>query len=82
MSATYNLIETPGPGLALISRRERRGGTDTAIWSECTLRKTKECAITGRTLKPGTKAYRPTGNQMYRYERISAEVIDAVKGAP
>lgn len=66
-----------GEGLARILR-SGYDGEDVALWARCKLRKPTTCVATETPLNVGDEAYRPVGNQMYRYERINAKVIDAM----
>lgn len=69
----YVLLERPAAGLA----RVRHPSGDVALWAWCQVRKRHVCRITGREQGSGTM-YRPVGNQMYRYERISLPGMDAL----
>lgn len=68
-------VERLGRGIVRIERRQYRE-RDVALWTSARLRKPNRCAATGAILDTGTEAYRPSGNQGYRYERIRADVID------
>lgn len=68
-------VERLGPGIVRIERRQYREH-DVALWTSARLRKPNRCAATGALLLVGSEAYRPAGNQRYRYERIRADVID------
>lgn len=64
-------IEMPAPGVARLRYHDWQGKASVAVWSLTTLRKTKKCIVTDWFMEPGTKAWRPVGNQNYRMERIS-----------
>ena len=53
-----------------------------ALWSRCKLRKPRACAATGTQLAKGEIAYRPTGNQLYRYRRLSQTYVEQAPSAP
>lgn len=78
MSARYEVVARPGPGLAVLRRTDGDGSTET-LWDRCKLRAANRCASSGRELRAGALVYRPVGNSFYRYERIDAAIIDAAE---
>ena len=77
MSGRADNIERVAPGLLMVSYADTLWDAyDRALWTECTLRKDTECALTNLPLKKGERAYRPVGNQQYRMRRISAAAIE------
>lgn len=73
---SIKILERPFPGGALIEwTDDLRGIVDTALWTEITLRKNAKCPITATELTKGSKAYRPIGNQLYRYERLAPAAV-------
>lgn len=52
-----------------------------ALWTTAKTRKPFRCAMTDKECPAGTVAYRPVGNQQYRYRRINAEALDKAVAA-
>lgn len=69
--ASFKVIEEPAPGMLILERYSWFDGSDRALWSLVKMRKSHKCAATGIDIAVGEEAFRPVGNQSYRYERIS-----------
>ena len=67
MIARYviEMLEPEHTGLARITRNG-----DRALWATAKMRKVCKCAFCKAAIQKGDVAYRPLGNQMYRYERL------------
>lgn len=70
--SNYRLVRRPADGMAVIIHPSG----DMAVWARRKMRKSRTCPISGQRLAPGDLAYGPIGNQMYRAERIRADIID------
>lgn len=60
------IVAEPAPGMLVLTY-----DGDQAVWALVRLRKHCRCAVTGYDMVKGEMAYRPIGNQMYRYVRIA-----------
>lgn len=77
LGLSIRILERPFVGGVIIEWTDTLQGTvSDALWTEITLRKNCKCPISGADLRKGEKAYRPVGNQMYRYQRIAPAVIE------
>jgi hypothetical protein len=73
----YKVVGRLAPGLVTIFRSSH-DDLSTDPWAVVTVRKDTKCAATGIAIPKGARAYRPMGNQMFRSERIAAQMIDDV----
>lgn len=75
----YKIVGALSEDLLTIERTDYFNGTNTAPWAKSKVRKPKDCAATGAPITVGEWAFRPIGNQSYRYERLSlAAVADMI----
>lgn len=69
------LIRTLSEELVLLRYLGHTGSETDALWARAKLRKPAKCVVTGIEMDKGEWAFRPVGNQDYRYQRIHPIVI-------
>ncbi len=69
--SSYHIDMASTDGVALLTHP--RFGRQ--VWVRSKLRKSCQCAVTGRPLHAGDSAYRPLTNQYNRMQRICEQVI-------
>lgn len=55
---------------------------DAALWTVAVVRKAYRCAVCQRFIHPGDCAFRPAGNQSYRYLRVHTSHFVPPEPAP
>lgn len=70
-------VERVSTGLVLIDSMSFGDMHRAQLWSAVKARKSRKCALSGKSIRPGDLVYRPVGNASNRMKRILASEIDA-----
>jgi len=65
-------------GLVLLRWDGRTSSDRTSLWTRVKVRKPHKCAVTGNPIAVGDMAFMPIGNQDYRMQRISGDLIASI----